>query len=170
MLGRARNHDLRRADNAIADRVTGSLHRDDRAIRDLIGRLHGDRFVALGIEPVSGRADPLNALTGEDHVHLLQQRSHPLRAGRRLQLHRPLDAIDDVEPFLQHRLPRLGHPAFDFPFRALAIVVEVGQRAFVAVLDPGQLGGQLLAVAGGTGGRGLRLGLRRRARTWLTLG
>ena len=72
MLGRTRNHDLRRADNAIADRVTRSLHRDDRAIRDLIGRLHGDRLVARGIEPVSGRADPLNALPDNDSVRQLQ--------------------------------------------------------------------------------------------------
>ena len=126
--------------------------------------------MALGIEPVSGRADPLNALTGETTSICSSSARIPSEQRRRLQLHRPLDAIDDVEPFLQHRLPRLGHPAFDFPFRALAIVVEVGQRAFVAVLDPGQLGGQLLAVAGGTGGRGLRLGCRRRAGTWLTLG
>ena len=63
VLGRARDHDLRRADHALAEREARTAA-PSRIVRSgsSCRRLHRDRLMALGIEPLAGRPDPLDAL------------------------------------------------------------------------------------------------------------
>src|ERR1700685_2506639 len=98
----------------------------------------------LGVEEVPGCADPLCTLTGENRIHLLEHRSQPVGArSLRLDSHGALDAVDSVEPFTEHRLPGVNHPAFDLARRALAVVVKVGECALVAILNQRELSDQL---------------------------
>ena len=116
--------------------------------------LDRDGFMALGIKWISSGADPLHPLTDQDAVHLLEHRTQTVRA-RSVGLHpdRPLDAVDRVQPVPDHRRADLRNAALDLPRRALSVVVEVGQGTLVAILDPGELGGELAVV-------GLLLGQR----------
>ena len=130
-----------------------------------------DRVVAFGIECLAGRSRARHTLTLQHRVDLLHDRLQALAAGTLgLDLNRALDAVDHVEPVADRRLPDLRSAPLDFARCALAVVLEIGNRAPVAILDPRQL--RVQRVAGGFGdgavavttGRGRHSDPRRRRR------
>ena len=166
MLRRARDHHLSGTDYVVTDHKARALDRDDRSVRDICRGLDGDGFVALGIEPVSDRSDPVRPLAFEHPLHLVEHRAQALGAVP-LGLHpqRPLDAVDGLEPVADQRFPGLLHATFELAGRALTVVVEVGKRPLVAILEPLELGAQLVAplatlLAGGCVGLGFGVGRR----------
>ena len=75
--------------------------------------------------------DPFDALPGEDRLHLIEDAPqsvgglHPKRA---------VDAVDGLDPFEQQSVRLLGDPALHFLPGALAVVLEVGAGAQVALV------------------------------------
>jgi hypothetical protein len=102
--------------------------------------------VALGIELVPSRADALDALASEHGLHLLEHRAQAVEARAvGLHLHRAFDAVDGLEPVANHQLLGLGDATLGLAGRALAVVVQVRQRALVAILEPLELDRQFVA-------------------------
>src|SRR5207244_6397763 len=123
---------------------------EDRAIRGVGALPDGDRLMALGVERLAGCPNPSHSLAGEDAVHLFEHSTQAFVAGI-LGSHpeSPFHAVDGLQP-VAHYSPRcLGNATLDLTLGSLAVVVEVGDRALVAVLDPGELLGQLIDVGGG---------------------
>jgi hypothetical protein len=93
--------------------------------------------VTLGIELSALGVDARDVVARERRLHLIEHRAQPGRERiRRLDgAQRTVDAVDGLEPIAGERVPCLIHTALDLAGRALAVVVEVGQRALVAVVE-----------------------------------
>ena len=85
----------------------------------------------LGVEAVAHGAHPFDALAGEDRLHLLEHAAQPVGG---LHLQRSVDAVDRLDPVEQQPLGLFGDPALHFLRRALAVVLEVGAGAQVALV------------------------------------
>jgi len=92
--------------------------------------------VPIGIEPLAGSAEPLHSLALEDRSHLVAYGLQPFNlavAGRHVE--RRFDAVHRVQPVTQHPVARVGDAGIGQPLRPLAIVVEIGKRPLVAVVE-----------------------------------
>ena len=95
----------------------------------------------FGVEALTGLAHAPNALALEDRLHLLEHvtqaegervlRIDPIRAQG------TFDAVDRLEPLAGLYLGALEHAPLDLTCGALAVVVQVGERSLVAILEVG---------------------------------
>jgi hypothetical protein len=162
----ARDDHLRRAQHAVAEREARARDLEHRAVGHRVGVAHRDDLVALGVERLARLAEPTHAVARERGLELPRQRAHAAveRLVGRRQSQRALDAVDRLQPVAQQRLARLADAPLDLALGALAVVVEVGERALAALLELRVALAQLAHLVD----RGLLAGGGARARVGLT--
>ena len=111
--------------------VAGLIHVDHGAVRHVraIGLTHG--LMLVGVEVLSERIDPLDALLGEHVEHLLKHHAHAigemLTAAARLHVReRPFKVVERWQHLRDHPLPGTLGRILRVARYPLAIVVEVG--------------------------------------------